>query len=279
MSDRTRRFRRLRLGLSTLLGGGAQGFFIPYRYAAEVRAVDYAPLLPRFREREAALRQVITYIFAHRAAFPSMAGPPPQPRFTQDWFPRLDAAALYALVRFHRPRLVVEIGSGHSTRFLARAVADGDMATRIVCIDPAPRADLAGLPIRWQRSTLQMAPPDLLDEFGPGDILFVDSSHVSQPGSDVDVLIGHVLPRLPIGALVHFHDVFLPDAYPEEWAWRGYNEQTALAALIQGGGFEIVFASHFVATRRPGWLTDAGLDTLPLLPGAHECSLWLRKRQ
>lgn len=279
MSDRTSRLRLLRLGLSTALGRRAQGFFIPYRYADQVRAIDYAGLSPRFRQREPGFRHVITNIHAHRAAFQSMQGPPPLPRFTQDWFPRLDAAALYAMIRFHRPRLVVEIGSGHSTRFIARAVADGGMATRIVCIDPAPRAALDGLPVRWQRSTLQMAPQDLFDELGPGDVLFIDSSHIGQPGTDVDVLIGRILPRLPPGVLVHFHDVFLPDAYPEEWAWRGYNEQTALAALVQGGSFEIQFASHFVATRHPGWLADAGLNTLPLLPGAHECSLWLRKRQ
>src|SRR6185503_4717515 len=57
--------------------------------------------------------------------------PPPAPRWNQDWFPRLDAAAAYAMVRITQPRRIVEVGSGHSTRFLARAVADGGLATRI----------------------------------------------------------------------------------------------------------------------------------------------------
>jgi len=69
---------------------------------------------------------------AHLAAIESLAAalqaiggaPPPAPRWNQDWFPRLDAAAAYAMVRRHRPARIVEVGSGHSTRFLARAVVD-----------------------------------------------------------------------------------------------------------------------------------------------------------
>ena len=60
---------------------------------------------------------------------------PPAPRWNQDWFPRLDAAAAYTMVRRHRPARIVEVGSGHSTRFIARAVADGALRTRIIAID------------------------------------------------------------------------------------------------------------------------------------------------
>jgi predicted O-methyltransferase YrrM len=70
------------------------------------------------------------------------AAPPPAPRWNQDWFPRLDAAAAYAMVRALRPRRIVEVGSGHSTRFMARAVEDGGLPTQILAIDPAPRAAL-----------------------------------------------------------------------------------------------------------------------------------------
>ena len=51
------------------------------------------------------------------------------------------------------------------------------------------------------------------------------------------------------GVLVHVHDVFLPDDYPPEWEWRGYNEQLGVAALIQGGGFRLLWSSHYAATR------------------------------
>jgi hypothetical protein len=87
-----------------------------------------------------------------------------------------------------------------------------------------------------------------------------------------------VLPRLKPGALVHVHDITLPEPYPEAWSWRGYNEQLLVGALLQGGGYEILFASHYVA-RCADLLESAGcLAGLPLAPGAFETSLWLRKR-
>jgi hypothetical protein len=116
-------------------------------------------------------------------------------------------------------------------------------------------------------------------ELAAGDVLFVDSSHVLMPGSDVDLLLNGVLPTLAPGVLVHFHDVFLPDPYPAAWAWRGYNEQAALACLLQGGdAYEIVFASRYLATRHAALLADGVLAALPLRDGAFESSLWLRRR-
>ncbi len=206
-------------------------------------------------------------------------GPPPEPRFNQDWVPRLDAAVLYALLRHRPPARVVEIGSGHSTRFAARALRDAGAAAELVCVDPAPRARLDGLPVRHVPRLLQDADPALFAGLGAGDVLFVDSSHVAMPGSDVDLLLNGVLPQLAPGALVHLHDIFLPDPYPESWAWRGYNEQVAVGCLLQGGAWEVLFASRYMATRRPERLRDSLLAALPLLPGTFESSLWLEKKR
>jgi hypothetical protein len=96
------------------------------------------------------------------------------------------------------------------------------------------------------------------------------------PGTDVDRLFLDVLPRLREGVLVHVHDVTLPDAYPQGWGWRGYNEQLLVGALIQGGAYEILFASH-VAAGNPVWTGHGIVGELPLAPGALETSLWLRK--
>src|SRR5687768_12038170 len=113
--------------------------------------------------------------------------PPPAPRWNQDWFPRLDAAAAYAMVRATQPRRIVEVGSGHSTRFLARAVADGGLATRITAIDPEPRATLAGLDIEWLRMPVERVEP--FPRLEANDILFIDSSHQLKPGNDVEFLL------------------------------------------------------------------------------------------
>jgi len=206
-------------------------------------------------------------------------GPPPEPRFTQDWFPRLDAAVLYTLLRERSPARVVEIGSGHSTRFAARALRDAGAPIELVCVDPAPRARLDGLPVRHLPQLLQHVDPALFAGLGAGDVLFVDSSHVAMPGSDVDLLLNGMLPRLAPGALVHLHDIFLPDPYPEEWAWRGYNEQVAVGCLLQGGAWEVLFASRYMVTRRAERVAASPLAKLPLVPGTFESSLWLEKRR
>jgi Methyltransferase domain len=269
--------RRLAMGLATLLGLRRQGFFIPYRHAPRVAPCAYPALEARFAARTTTFRQLLAEIEGWAPSLRAMSGPPPAPRFDQDWFPRLDAAAAYAIVRRVGPQRIVEIGSGHSTRFLARAIEDGKLATRLTCIDPAPRAALTGLHVDWLPVLLQDAPLTLFGALEAGDILFIDSSHVLMPGSDVDRLLNHILPLLAPGAIVHVHDVFLPDPYPEGWAWRCYNEQSAIGALLQGDGFELLFASHYVASRLTDQLSRGILAELPLVAAGLESSLWLQK--
>lgn len=274
------------MGMATLCGARPRGFFIPYRFAA---AADDATVYPAieglFESASGRFGDLLGRAESHAEAFGRIGvdAPPPQPRWGQDWFPRLDAAIAYVLVRERRPARIVEIGSGHSTRFLARAIADGGLATRLTAVDPAPRAGLDGLAVEWRRGLLQ----EVLAETGAasplaaltaGDFLMIDSSHVLMPGSDVDLLLNRVLPLLPAGVLVHVHDVFLPDAYPRDWAWRGYNEQNALAPLLTSGAYAPLFASQFVATRMVDALARSCIARLPLVAGARESSLWLEKR-
>lgn len=195
---------------------------------------------------------------------------PPAPRWNQDWFPRLDAAAAYAMVRALEPQRIVEVGSGHSTRFLARAVADARLDTRITAIDPEPRASLEGLKVRWLRQRVQDTALEVFEALEARDILFIDSSHQLKPGSDVEFLLQKVLPRLAKSVRVHFHDIFLPDPYPLAWAWRRYNEQEAVAPLL-GNGYAMEFSSHQVRKM------NGVLARLPLKAGAIESSLWLTK--
>ena len=74
-----------------------------------------------------------------------------------------------------------------------------------------------------------------------------------------------VLPTLPAGVLVHIHDIFLPDDYPAEWEWRGYNEQLAAAALLHGGGYRPIWASHYVATRMAEAVAGSAAGSLELV--------------
>ncbi len=276
------RLRRLRFGLATLLGLAPSGFFIPYRYAGAVAPpgarAPYDAVDALFAVHQADFNRRLEGLAGYHGDLRAIAeAPAPAPRWEQDWFPRLDAAVAYAMVRDAAPRLIVEVGSGHSTRFLARAVADGGVAARFTAIDPAPRAAVDGLDIEIIRMTVQRAGTAPFEGLAAGDILFVDSSHILMPGTDVDFLLNRVMPALPSGVLVHLHDIFLPDDYPHSWAWRGYNEQLAVPALLSGGGYRPLFASHYAVTRMAGTVANSAVGGQPLMDGALESSLWLEK--
>ncbi len=272
--------RRAVLGLATVLGLQPRGFFVPYRHAGAVVPSSYPAIDKMFAARAADFAAILDRIdgFEQELRAIPAGAPAPTPRWSQDWFPRLDAAAAYTIVRTRRPRLIIEVGSGHSTRFLLRAAEDGGLDTRIVAIDPSPRAPFVSARIEHVSSPLERADPAVFGRLGAGDVLFIDSSHVLMPGTDVDILFNHVLPGLPSGVVVHVHDIFLPDPYPESWRWRAYNEQTALAALIHGGGYAPLFSSRYAATRMGPRLARGVAARLPLSEGAHETSLWLEKR-
>jgi len=260
-----------------------RGFFIPHRltaHAASAATDGYPELQPWFEAAAPACGDLLATIENHAADLLAIAAselPPPAPRFRQDWFPRLDAAAAYALVRRRRPARLIEIGCGHSTRWFAKAVADAGAATRMTAIDPRPRARLAGLPVAFIRASVQQAGAAPFEGLAAGDVLSLDGSHILMPGTDVDVVLNRILPRLPPGVLVHIHDIFLPDPYPARWAWRGYNEQQAVAVMLAGGGWRILWSSRWTATRMTRCLAASVASRLPLLPGAVEASLWLEK--
>ena len=204
------------------------------------------------------MRDVLRAIDDCRAAFARHRRNRGGARWNQDWFPRLDAAAAYAIVRRHTPRRIVEIGSGHSTRFMARAVADGGLATGSSASIPRRAPPSRARRCTHVHSGAGRGRPGLFEGLAAGDILFIDSSHIAMPGTDVDRLFLDVLPRLPSGVLLHVHDILLPDAYPPEWEWRGYNEQIVVGALLQGGGWDLVFASRYAATRLGEAVAESG---------------------
>jgi hypothetical protein len=268
-------WRRLALGLPTILGLRPRGWFIPHRYAPLLPPPGAQPPYPSiealFERHRAAFLAILDQVDAHALALQSLNG-----LLEQAWFPSLDAAVAYALVRERKPRRIVEVGSGHSTRILARALAG---VGEILAIDPAPRADIVGLPgVHVVPSTLQTAPPDLFDGLAAGDLLFVDSSHILMPGSDVDLLLNRILPRLPAGALIHIHDIFLPFDYPAVWGWRNYNEQQGVLPLLATEAYLPLFSSVWAERRLAERLAQSVVARLPRPPDALATSLWLEKR-
>ena len=182
---------------------------------------------------------------------PRTAQDPQSPTWLNDFLPGLDAAAIYAFIRSRTPQTYLEIGSGTSTRFARRAIADGGLTTQIISIDPAPRAEVDGLCDLVVRLPLERVDPHLFDGIASGDIIFLDGSHRVFAGSDATLFVLDYLPELPPGVLVGVHDVYLPDDYPEDVVDRHYSEQYLLAALLLGkpSWLRLKLAADFVSKR------------------------------
>ena len=111
-----------------------------------------------------------------------------------------------------------------------------------------------------------------------GDAVFIDSSHILMPGSDVDLLLNRVLPELPTGTLVHIHDIFLPFDYPALWGWRNYNEQQGVVPLLVSGAYRPLFASVWIERAMADRISRSIVPSLPRPAEAMPASLWLEKR-
>ena len=166
-----------------------------------------------------------------------------------------DALVLYCMIRHFRPRRIIEVGSGFSSRLAAQAgLRNG--GTELVCIEPYPgdvlRGGFPGLHALIA-SKVQDVEPGLFASLSHNDILFIDSSHVSKIGGDVNHLFLEVIPRLNPGVLVHVHDIFLPFEYPRGWVadeLRFWTEQYVLQAFLAfNSEFEVIFANSYVGAR------------------------------
>jgi hypothetical protein len=171
-----------------------------------------------------------------------------EPFWSNSWFPPLDAICLSGLLVALNPRHYVEVGSGNSTKFARRAIADHDLRTKIISIDPQPRAIVDSLCDRVVRHGLENCDLAIFAELGADDLLFIDNSHRSFQNSDVTVFFTEILPLLKPGCHYGIHDIFLPYDYPATWLSRLYNEQYLLMAYLLGGaaGDRIVLPVHFV---------------------------------
>jgi predicted O-methyltransferase YrrM len=172
------------------------------------------------------------------------------PFWNNVWFSCLDAASLVGFLLARKPKTYLEIGSGHSTLFARHAITWGKLPTKIVSVDPAPRAGIDALCDEAIRSPLEDVSLELFDRLEPGDVLFFDGTHRVFTNSDATAFFLEVLPRLRPGVLVHIHDVFLPSDYPAEWTNRYYSEQYLLGAMLVCGAppFKVVLPNFFVCT-------------------------------
>ncbi|MGD9508133.1 MAG: class I SAM-dependent methyltransferase, partial [Geminicoccaceae bacterium] len=72
-------WRRLHLGVRTLVGRRPGGFFIPYRHACDVVPVGYASLEPLFAAALPEMLRRLAEIEGLADALRGLTGPPPRP--------------------------------------------------------------------------------------------------------------------------------------------------------------------------------------------------------
>ena len=170
------------------------------------------------------------------------------PYWHNTYFTGGDARAAYAMVRALKPDIILEIGSGNSTKFFRRAITDSSHQTKIISIDPCPRAEIDIVVDHVVRKNLLDAPLTLFEQLQPGDFLFLDGSHITFHGTDVPYFFLRVLPRITPGVIVHLHDIFLPYEYPAHMDHLYYSEQYMLAAfLLYNQQWRPLFPVHYLA--------------------------------
>lgn len=226
-------------------------------------------------------------------AFPAeKTDDPSQFHLVNGTFMAIDGNAYYAFIRHHKPRRIVEIGSGNSTVLAAAAIRknkeEGAAATELICIEPYPPDKLKQLPEVTQLKVekVQHISLSFFEELKAGDILFIDSTHTVRPGGDVWWEYCEILPRLVSGVLVHVHDVSLPHPYPKiyfdyHWYWmEQYMLQTFLAFNSR---FEIIWPGNYLMTKFPEKMRAAFLPEYDLMrsryPLSGPSSFWMRVKE
>ncbi len=201
-----------------------------------------------------------------------------------DGFGAADGIALASVLRLWRPSRYIEIGSGWSSA-LALDVNDRflDGAMKTAFIDPYPQQLLDLLrPEDHARTEIRVEPVQavdlaVFDVLGPGDVLFIDSTHVARTGGDVVHDVFSILPRLASGVRVHFHDILYPFEYPAAWVFegRGWNELYLIRALLSDSTrYRITLWPSMLALLHPARFNAALPTAMPYGGG----SLWLEVR-
>ncbi|MGO8906770.1 MAG: class I SAM-dependent methyltransferase [Solirubrobacteraceae bacterium] len=197
-------------------------------------------------------------------------------------YPLPDARILYAMIRHLRPQLILELGSGQTTRVMAQAARENardGVATRLRALDPFPTAVDDSLPgvTELLRAKAQDVPDEVFAELQAGDVLFVDTTHTVKIASDVNHIILRVLPLLNEGVLVHVHDIFLPYEYPRfffaDYALYWAEQYLLQAFLAFNSSFEVVCAVHALGRERAARMAAAGA----LTAGEIGSSFWIRR--
>jgi len=204
----------------------------------EARAEDYA-------QRLSALKDITDW-----AARIPRTPDGTTPGWVNDYWGGLDALVQCMLLRERAPATYLEVGSGFSTMFARRAIRDFGLPTKIVSVDPNPRAEIDALCDEVIRRPLEEVADEVLARVATGDLVVFDGSHYGWMNSDGVVMLLELMPRFPDGVVVGIDDIVLPSDYHPTWRHRFFAEQYLLAAMLLGGGggWRVLMPDFFVSS-------------------------------
>jgi len=187
-------------------------------------------------------------------------------QFDNNFFTKDDAITMYGMLRYFKPKKIIEVGVGFSSALLLDTNDHFlNSSIELTFIDPYPERLEASLrdneKVNLLKSRIQDVPLSRFGELESGDFLLIDTSHVSKSGSDVNYIFFTVFPLLKPGVKVHIHDVFFPFEYPEKWVVENrlsWNELFLLRAFLSyNEHFRITFFNTYLRRQYPALYSDA----------------------
>ncbi len=207
-----------------------------------------------------------------------------KPSVNIDRFSQIDSFILYSLIRERKPKIMIEIGSGESTKV---SLASLEMNEKngahcmFYAIEPYPDNFLRGL----NRSNFKLISNNLqevdIELLGSADLLFIDSSHVSKIGSDVNFEILEIIPKLKVGAIIHWHDIMIPTNYWKRWIDNGnmfWNESYMVHSfMLFNNSYRVIWASRYMQINHPDELKRRFSYFNPEDENQQITSLWIER--
>lgn len=203
--------------------------------------------------------------------------------FENEMYSYTDGILLYGMMRHIKPKQIIEVGSGFSSALMLDVNQQFfNNKIKLSFIEPNPERLYGAISNQDKENTtimvsvVQKVPLSFFSILKSGDILFIDSTHVSKCGSDLNYILFDILPSLAKGVMIHFHDIFYPFEYPKGWIYEGrnWNENYILRAfLMNNDSYKIKLFSHYLHLHH----TDVFKD-MELSYKNYGGNLWLEKQ-
>lgn len=140
-----------------------------------------------------------------------------------------DGIILHSIIRHFKPERIIEIGSGYSSAVMLDTREKFAPEIDLTFIEPYPKLLYSLFKENDKQNCtvldcgVQSVALKEFQKLQANDILFIDSSHVSKTGSDVNYELFEILPNLASGVIIHIHHMFFPFEYPKDWIYEGRN--------------------------------------------------------